>query len=224
MGRDAQNDKLDFAEFSGQWFVADEAGISRLKRDVRIRAKEFLWLRKGEDFGVVIQMLLEAWNSGDEAIEKVWNAYSSNPDFNLSGLTLNSLQNLQILEWIGLYTVISKELELIVKHASAMTDILVKVKNWVTGIDIKILCNPKEPNIRAGLGWRSLGCEIRHYLDEKTSGSHRYYLSEREFALFIRQPDDSFFGFHSTQQETLKALKKAFEDEWKKNGPSDKAG
>ena len=54
MARNAEDARLEFADFSGEWFIADEAGVSRLKLEVRKRAKEYLYLRKGEDFGAVI--------------------------------------------------------------------------------------------------------------------------------------------------------------------------
>ncbi|HDH08720.1 MAG TPA: hypothetical protein ENG96_04495, partial [Gammaproteobacteria bacterium] len=182
MGRDAESYKLDFAELSGKWFVADEAGVSRLKREVRIRAKEYLYLRKGEDFGCVIQMLFEAWNSGSVDIQLIWDAYSTNLDplYDLSNISLNSLLDLDLEAWLWFYNIISKRKELLVKSALAMDELLTKTGQWVKGANIKILCCEDEINLRAGLGWRALGCEIRRYRDEKTSGSHRFYLSERE--------------------------------------------
>lgn len=227
MGRDAGQYTLNFADFSGRWFVADEAGISRLKRQVRMRAKKRLWLRKGEDFGAVIQMLFEAYNSGPEAIEAMWDAYlASEIKDELAGLTLQSLLNNEPNweNWWKLYELLSKRGELIVKHAKQMKALLSAGADWVRGIEIRILFNPGEPdapNVRAGLGWRALGCEIRQYRDKDTAGSHRYYLSEHEFAFFVRQPDKSFFGFHSDQSDVVEALTSAFDAEWKANEPTD---
>jgi len=219
MGRDAGNDRLAFNDFAGKWFVADEAGVSRLKRDVRKRAQKFLYLRKGEDFGAVIQMLLEAYNSGATAIEAIWNAYSASGDVNLAGITLDSLLESDFVKWLLLYTAISGGKELIIKDAKRMQAVLTSAAHWVAGPRIKILCTPKAINVRAGLGWRALGAKIRNYLDERSSGSHRYYLSEREFAFFIRQPDESFLGFHGEDEELLATLKNAFEAEWDANEP-----
>jgi hypothetical protein len=217
MGRNVEKFRLDLEGFTGKWFVADEAGVSQLKRDIRIRAQKFLWLRKGEDFGAVIQMLLEAWNTSSMAIENVWNAYSSNLDYDLSNLTLKSLKDQDFGAWLAFYMAISAKQELLVNSSIAMEEILLKAKKWVKGIDVRILCCREETNLRAGLGWKTLGCEVRRYLDEKTAGSHRYYLSEREFAFFIRQPDKSFLGFHSEEPRTLEVLMLAFKDEWEAN-------
>lgn len=223
MGRNAGNDRLVLSEFNGKWFVADEAGVSRLKRDVRKRAKEFLYLRKGEDFGAVIQMLLEAYNSGASAIEAIWTAYSSSADVSLAGITVDSLLKSDFVKWLLLYEAISEGKELIIKDAERMKAVLTGATDWIRRPKIKILCTSNETNVRAGLGWRALGAKIRNYLDDGSSGSHRYYLSDCEFAFFIRQPDKSFLGFHGEEEGLLATLKNAFEAEWESNKSPNKA-
>ena len=224
MGRNAEGDRLEFADFSGKWFIADEPGISCLKREVRRRAKEYLYLRKGEDFGAVIQMLLEAYNSGAPAIEAIWNAYASSDDIDLAGITLDSLIESDFAKWLPLYAAISKGRELVRKDAAKMVVLLKMGADWARGVRIKILCSPKATNLRAGLGWRALlNSEIRHYIDEHSAGSHRFYLTEREFAFFVRQPDKSFLGFHGQERALLEELKSAFDSEWQANEPPNKA-
>jgi len=107
--------------------------------------------------------------------------------------------------------------------ARSLRAVLTSAAHWVADPRIQILCTPEATNVRAGLGWRALGAKIRNYLDERSSGSHRYYLSEREFAFFIRQPDESFLGFHGEDEELLATLKNAFEAEWDANEPPNKA-
>ena len=56
--------------------------------------------------------------------------------------------------------------------------------------------------------------QVRHYKDRAHAGSHRFYLTEKEYCLFIRKPDSTFFGFRGSDEDIISDLKTQFALEW----------
>ena len=77
MCRNTDEARLDIFELSGdrEWFTAHLAGISKLKRECRVRAKKFFYLRKGEDCGGFIQMLCELTTQAPDTVQATLSAY-----------------------------------------------------------------------------------------------------------------------------------------------------
>ena len=63
------------------------------------------------------------------------------------------------------------------------------------------------------------GVRIRHRPKSVSSGSHRFYLSDKKCALFYRMDGGRFLGVTGHDLELQKRLKEAFLEEWDKYDP-----
>lgn len=216
MSREIESINVDFNSIKNcEWFTTDQAGISWIKRITRQETREFLYLRKGEDFGGLLQFLVELASQAPEQIEATFSLYMDTfPDL-LKDIDYQSLVKLDWAQILAFYIVMSKGKELIVKSEKKLAEWLRIGKPKLPKLpDLRIICNPDEVNEAARLGWESLGFKVRHYRDTARAGTHRYYLSEKCFVFFIRRPDRTFFGFRGTDSSIIRDLKKQFEEEW----------
>nr|MBC8490961.1 hypothetical protein [Candidatus Neomarinimicrobiota bacterium] len=95
MGRDPLESIISIHDLKqAEWFTTDEAGITNLKRKTRKNAREFLYLRKGEDFGAFIQMLYELYSQQPEQIQITYDLY-----FNQFATILECISIKRILEY-----------------------------------------------------------------------------------------------------------------------------
>lgn len=201
----------------GEWFVSDLAGISQLKREVHRNADEFLLLRKGEDFGAVLEMLCELIAHSPEKIETIYTHYFEHFPEVASSVNLKKLLEMDWAQMLAFYTVITKGKELIIKTREIMENILGPSCNKDMLPELRILCKLDEVNEKARIGWEDMGFQVRHYKDPAQAGSHRFYLTEKEYCFFIRKPDSTFFGFRGSDQDVISDLKSQFNLEWQLN-------
>ena len=218
MERDVEKEFLrDYQVKGGKWFEANLAGISGLKREVHKNANEFLFLRKGEDFGAFIEMLLELMSQSQDVINKVFSMYLERfPELN-PRVILEKLIELDWGEILVFYKILTKSKELIIHTAELLRIILEPGRNKRCLPNLAILCKPDEVNKKARFGWEEMGFDVRHYKNSDQSGTHRYYLSENEYCFFIRKPDSTFFGFRGSDKALISELKKQFIFEWDQN-------
>lgn len=218
MSRDVDKAELNFYKLrDSEWFEANSSGISQLKMMTRQDAHEFLYLRKGEDFGGVMQMLFELMSQSPEVIQATYSMYLSHIPEIASEVSLDALLEVDWAQVLAFYLIITKVKELVIRNGEAL-------KSWWENIRkgkptpsipyLRIICNPDDVNERARIGWESMGYEVRHYADPKQAGSHRYYLSEKSYCFFIRKPDSTFFGFRGSDPSLINELKSQFEQEW----------
>lgn len=199
-------------------FEADEPGVLHLKEEFRDERPEYLFLRKGEDFGGIAIMLLEALERGPEAIQAVHAAYHGVVD--LSTVVIDRIQEFDWKEFLILYVLISKSAELSGKHIEAIIkpfwERIVKRSRSGTGKkkDLRLLCSPDERNERARIGYEALGYQVRHYPEKYQAGSHRLYITNKRYALFHRAQGGKFFGVRGRDKSTIKRLTELFEEEW----------
>ena len=203
----------------GKWFEADLAGISQLKREVHRNADEFLLLRKGEDWGAVIEMLFELMAQSPETIEFVFSHYFEHFPEVASSVNLNKLLEMDWVQILAFYKVITNGKELIIKTWEIMENILDPGRNKGSLPELRILCNSDEVNEKARIGWEDMGFKVRNYKDPAKAGSHRFYLTEKEYCIFIRKPDSTFFGFRGSDKDVISNLKSQFCLEWDINVP-----
>ena len=176
-----------------EWFITDEAGITELKRQIRMRAQEYLYLRKGEDFGAFIQMLFELFSQSPDVIQTVLDSYFRTYDSILKDININKIIALDWSEVLAFYMILTDSKELIFKTKKEIMNVLKFSKKLVKLKDFKILCNPDEINKKAKKGWDLLDCKVINYKKYENAGSHRFYISEKEIYIFIRKSDRSFF-------------------------------
>jgi len=200
-------------------FEADEPGVLLLKEDFRDENPEYLFLRKGEDFGGFAIMLLEALERGPEAITSVCAAYQGVVD--LSSVALQGVIDFDWKEFLACYLLISKSAELAEKHLETIVkpfwDKIVKRfkrRSTKTKKDLRLLCSPDERNERARIGYEALGYQVRHYPKKGDAGSHRLYISSKRYALFYRAGGNRFFGVQGRDKGTITRLAELFEQEW----------
>lgn len=202
---------------NSQWFVANKSGISQLKLMTRQEAHEFLYLRKGEDFGCVMQMMYELLSQSPETIHATYSMYQSHFPQLADIVSVEDLINLNWGKILAFYLLITKGKELIIKAEKSLESFWHKVRKGKPTPripDLQIICNPEEINEIARLGWESMGFRVRHYIDSKQAGSHRFYLTENSYCFFIKKTDSTFFGFKGSDIAVINELKQQFEDEW----------
>lgn len=196
-------------------FEADEPGVTLLKDDFRNEAEEFLFLRKGEDFGAFLIQAMEALSWGPDIMKTLYYAYEPITDF--AGFHIENALELDWDKFLTSYLLISNSLELSKKQLEK-----IKERFWYRRTQKKskpvicILCYPDKRNERARVGWEALGAKVRHYKEESQKGSHRLYLNEKRYAMFYRSAEERFFGFIGDDQDTISRLKELFEAEWER--------
>lgn len=198
----------------GKWFEADLAGISQLKREVHRNADEFLFLRKGEDFGAFIEMLYELMAQTPEQIAAVFSLYYGRFPVVAASVDLQKLSDIDWKQILAFYTLITKGKELAIATWKKMKEILVTGRGKGRLPKLRILCIPDDVNEKARIGWEEMGFQVRHYKDAAQAGSHRFYLTEKEYCFFIRKPDSTFFGFRGSDQDVISDLRSQFDLEW----------
>ena len=198
-----------------QRFDADEPGVTHLKVDTENEAQEFVYLRKGEDFGGFITQLIHAASFGIDQLTILIKAYAPlNPEI----MKIHIKEPLEhIDDLLEIYLIITgiknKWQELSKDHFRYFSKFPL-FKRPFPMPEVKILCNPDERNEGARRGWEALGHEVRHYSDPKQSGSHRLYLTEKRYVLFYRSPNSKFFGLLGRDKDTICHLKELFIEEW----------
>lgn len=202
----------------GKWFEADLAGISQLKREVHRKADEFLFLRKGEDFGAFIEMLLELMAHTPEQITAVFSLYFERFPELAASIDLQRLTEIDWKKILAFYILMTKGKELAIKTWKKMKEILVAGRDKDRLPKLRILCIPDEVNEKARIGWEEMDFQVRHYKDKRQAGSHRYYLTEKEYCFFIRKPDSTFFGFRGADKNVISDLRSQFDLEWNLSG------
>lgn len=218
MSRDVDNALLNYHKFGdSEWFEANSSGISQLKLITRQDANEFLYLRKAADFGAVMQMLFELISQSPDTIHTVYSAYLSQiPELGIT-VSADDMINLNWEKILAFYLILTKGKELTITTAKALKSFWTRVRKGKSTPripDLRIICYPDEINEMARVGWESMGFKIRHYIDPKQAGSHRFYLSEKSYCFFIRKPDSTFFGFRGSDIGVIRQLKAQFQNEW----------
>jgi hypothetical protein len=171
-------------------------------------------LRKGEDFGGFLIQVVEALDIGPEAIEMLHQSYQSFCD--LSDICIQRVIKLDWKEIVAWYLAISKSWEIGEKQFKRLKEIILPPRKRPKKPDLRLLCYPDKRNELARVGWEALGYQVRHYRKKADKGSHRLYISDKEYALFYRAPDDSFFGLTGKDKKTIGRMKTLFEIEWAK--------
>lgn len=202
----------------GKWFEADLAGISQLKREVHKKADDFLFLRKGEDFGAFIEMLLELMAQTPDIQNEVFSLYFKRFPELAASVDFQKLTEIDWKEILAFYTCMTKSKELAIATWKKMKEILVSKCDKDRLPELRILCNLDEVNEKARIGWEEMGFQVRHYKDRAQAGSHRYYLTEKEYCFFIRKPDSTFFGFQGSDKNVISDLRSQFDLEWNLSG------
>jgi len=201
-----------------QWFEANLAGISQLKREVHKNANEFFYLRKGEDFGAFIEMLLELMVQTPEQITSVFSLYFERFPELAASLDLHKLTEIDWKEILSFYTLMTLGKELVIASWKKMKVLLAPKPGDVKLPKLKILCYPDEVNKKARIGWEDMNYQVRNYKKKAQAGRHRFYLSEKEYCFFIRKPDSTFFGFRGSDQDVIRDLLIQFALEWNHYG------
>ena len=62
--------------------------------------------------------------------------------------------------------------------------------------------------------FKALGGRVRHFGPDADLGRLRYYVNDRRFCLFVRTPDDAFFGLIGDDPLVIDHLKADFLNEW----------
>lgn len=204
---------------SGEWFTADEAGVSDLKMLTRGGATKFLYLRKGEDFGAFAQMLLELLSRDPDQIRATIDLYQATFPTLMASIDVDKVLEMDWKTILAFYTVMTKGKELAVGTAKAVKKLFARAREMRPGIKVRILCNPDEVNEAALPGWQSMKCRVRHYQDPASAGTHRFYVSDRSYCHFTRAPDGTFFGFRGSDPAVIDRLTAQFESECAANKP-----
>lgn len=197
-------------------FESDEPGVARLKVETELEAEEYLYLRKGEDFGGFVTELIQAASLGINQLTMLIEAYAPlAPDL----LNISIKETIESFDdFLELYLIITgintKWKELSKKQFRSFSDFF-PFKSRSRKPEVKILCNPDERNEGARIGWEANKHEVRHYIDPKKAGSHRLYLTEKRYVLFYRSPNNNFFGIIGRDEKTIVRLKELFKEEWK---------
>ncbi|MBI2919236.1 MAG: hypothetical protein HYY01_14780 [Chloroflexi bacterium] len=176
-------------------FEADQHGIVALKAEFLDEADEFLWLRKGEDFGGdVIGYMSAAINAlADRALIDL-----------VKNLPVYTDAAQKVAE---LYPSIRQS----IKRAASRF----RSDPWTKKPkDLRLLLWPDDTNEQARPLYERQGYEVRFYPSQALTGSLRLYLNEKRFCLFFRTGDNSFFGLVGADEETRSQLSQLFEDEW----------
>jgi hypothetical protein len=160
-----------------KYFETNERGIINLKVEFGAEAKEFLLLRKGED---ALPLILVTF-------------------FGI----INSLNEHHVGEILGGIAVLVKTLNKIKKLYPEIKKLISQAEeNYKTTRlagrnpkEVRILCCSNKETEEARPLYEAQGYQVRFYADESLSGSHRYYLNEKRFCLFLRTSKKHFFGF-----------------------------
>jgi hypothetical protein len=167
-----------------------------LKVEFAAEAKEFLWLRKGEDVGADITSTFLGM--------------------------VNSLADLELAERLKDILVYVKTVEAIEKHWPKVRDRFRNLKDHFTRgssqkrhpLDLRILCSPTDDTEAARPVFEEQGYHVRHYRDDRQAGRHRFYVCEARCRLFHRTPGRRFVGLLTDDAMTIATAKNTFEAEW----------
>ena len=162
-------------------------------------------------------MLYELMAQEPEQIERVLSLYFERFPEVASSVDLKKLLNIDFVQMLAFYSIITKGKELIIATGKKMKEILDTGRHKGRLPELKILCNLNEDNEKARIGLEEMGFQVRHYKDPAQAGSHRFYLTEKEYCFFIRNPDSTFFGFRGSDQDVISDLKSQFDLEWRLN-------
>ena len=179
-------------------FEANEPGIAVLKAEFLAEANEYLYLRKGEDFG------------GDI--------------IGYMATCINALADVSLIDAVKDFVVYTTAAEHVAKYYPAIKKKISQVEErfrhnpWTRKPKkLHILLWPDEQNEAARPIYEAQGYEVHFYSSELDKGQHRLYLNEKRYCLFLRTSDNRFVGFIGSDVQMNNALKTQFEAEWGKS-------
>lgn len=225
-----QNDQHIYKIISaGQmnWFEADKVTLGEIKSKYLFDAEDYLYFRKGEDWLKVFIDWLLSLGIGPEQILELANVCGQEAIEFAQGC-IDALSDLSVKECLELYVIIGSGHELARKHIQYL-----QKKIWGPFIEFvgrvrhkgsanfRILCKSSPENIAHLPKWKAMRTKVRFYREDTETGSHRFYLNEKGYAVFWRQGINDktrFYGFEGTEPEVIKQLKAIFEEEWRSCG------
>lgn len=205
-----------------KWFEVDKVTLGEIKARYLLEADEFLYFRKGEDWLKGFVDWLLALGRGPEQILELASACGKEfLDFTQTGI--DALSQLSFKDCIDWYLRLAA-IELARQHLLFLKKVFwnkfVKKARKVgkhLGPDFRILCKKSPENIDHLPRWRAMRTKVRFYKKNTDSGSHRFYLNEKGYAVFWRQGEGTktrFYGFEGTDAKVVKRLKAIFKKEW----------
>lgn len=178
-------------------FEANEPGIAILKAEFLDEADDYLYLRKGEDFG------------GDLI------GYMS--------IQVNALADASLINLVASLVVFVQAAETVARYYPKIKRMIADARKRFTEApwkrkpkDLKLLLWPNIRNEEARPLYEVQGYQVRFYVSKRDMGQHRLYLNEKRYCLFLRTGEDRFLGFIGRDAETHQSLKSFFETEWRK--------
>lgn len=183
----------------GLCFEANEHGIATLKAEFLAEAEEFLFLRKGEDFGGDVIGFMAA--------------------------AINALSDVSLTDRMKDLIVYAVASEKIAKYYPQIRKLIDKARESYQTTpwkgrkpkDLKILLWPDETNREAQPLFERQGYMVNYYASPDKKGSHRFYLNEKRYCLFLRTEQDRFLGFIGDDETVRAGLKAVFEREWEES-------
>jgi hypothetical protein len=218
MSRNVKNEILNFHRVSGRTkrFEANLSGVSALKRGVHGRAREFLYLRKGEDFGAFIEFMVEAAKRPKIEVVRIMRPFFACHTKLGNPVSLEALGDLDPRQWLEFYKIVTRSVELLIPTVAWMAAMIRSSQQIPPLPDIRVICNPSDVTEEARRGFEHIqGSQVRHYNDPAQAGTHRFYVSEKEYCFFVRRPDKRFFGFTGKDPGVISELKTMFLKEWR---------
>ena len=171
-------------------FNANTKGIIEKKAEFFNEAREFLFLRKGEDVGIEI--------------------------IGFMSFAINVIADPLLADMIREFIFYENVLRRINRYYQKIKQIIESRKKEVLSPpkDLRIILCPDRENTEAKPIYEAQGYQIKSYENELIKGPFRYYLNEKRYCLFLRTGKDTFTGFIGNNSDTINELKISFENEW----------